>query len=82
MREALDHFGLGPKDATMISMGGIPEILAGMRAGAVDAGILSPPTSTAARDLRYRPLLHIPDLGKGVHILRHRGETFLCAKST
>jgi ABC-type nitrate/sulfonate/bicarbonate transport system substrate-binding protein len=64
VREALEHFGLGPKDATMISMGGIPEILAGMRAGAVDAGILSPPTSTAARELGYRPLLHIPNLGK------------------
>ena len=64
VRETLEHFGLSPKDATMISMGGIPEILAGMRAGAVNAGILSPPTSTAARDLGYRPLLHIPDLGK------------------
>jgi NitT/TauT family transport system substrate-binding protein len=64
VRETLEHFGLSPKDATMIAMGGIPEILAGMRAGAVNAGILSPPTSTAARDLGYRALLHIPDLGK------------------
>lgn len=48
----------------MISLGGIPEILAALRAGAVNAGILSPPTSTAARDLGFRPLLHIPDLGK------------------
>lgn len=64
VREALSHFGLGPKDATMISMGGIPDILAGMRAGAVNAGILSPPTSTAARDFGFRPILHIPDLGK------------------
>jgi NitT/TauT family transport system substrate-binding protein len=64
VRETMEHFGLNPKDATMIAMGGIPEILAGMKAGAVNAGILSPPTSTAARDLGYRPLLHIPDLGK------------------
>jgi ABC-type nitrate/sulfonate/bicarbonate transport system substrate-binding protein len=64
VRESLEHFGLNPKEATMISMGGIPEILAGMRAGAVNVGILSPPTSTAARDLGYRPILHIPDLGK------------------
>jgi ABC-type nitrate/sulfonate/bicarbonate transport system substrate-binding protein len=64
VREALEHFGLGPKDATMISMGGIPDILAGMRAGAVNAGILSPPTSTAAREMGYRVLLHIPDLRK------------------
>ena len=48
----------------MISLGGIPEILAAMRAGAVNGGILSPPTSTAARDMGYRPLLHIPDLGR------------------
>jgi ABC-type nitrate/sulfonate/bicarbonate transport system substrate-binding protein len=64
VRAALEYFGLSPRDITMISMGGIPEILAGMRAGAANAGILSPPTSTAARDMGYRPLLHIPDLGK------------------
>jgi NitT/TauT family transport system substrate-binding protein len=64
LRAALEHFGLGPKDVTMISIGGIPDILAAMRAGAVNGGILSPPTSTAARDMGYRPLLHIPDLGK------------------
>ena len=64
LRAALEHFGLGPKDVTMISIGGIPEILAALRAGAIEGGILSPPTSTAARDLGYRALLHIPDLGK------------------
>jgi ABC-type nitrate/sulfonate/bicarbonate transport system substrate-binding protein len=64
VRTALEQFGLGPKDVTMISVGGIPDILAAMRAGAVNAGILSPPTSTAARDMGYRPLLHIPDLGR------------------
>jgi len=64
LRTALEHLGVSVKDITMISMGGIPEILAGLRAGAVDGGILSPPTSTAARDLGYRPLVHIPDLGK------------------
>ena len=64
LRAALEHFGLGPKDVTMISIGGIPDILAALRAGAIQGGILSPPTSTAARDLGYRALLHIPDLGK------------------
>ena len=64
VRTALDQFGLNAKDVTMIALGGIPEILAAMRAGAVNGGILSPPTSTAARDFGYRPLLHIPDLGK------------------
>lgn len=64
LRNALEHLGMGIKDVTVISMGGIPDILAGMRAGAVNGGVLSPPTSTAARDLGYRPLVHIPDLGK------------------
>ena len=64
VRMALDQFGLNPKDVAMIALGGIPEILAAMRAGAVQGGILSPPTSTAARDLGYRPLLHIPDFGR------------------
>jgi NitT/TauT family transport system substrate-binding protein len=64
LRAALEHFALTAKDVTMISIGGIPDILAAMRAGAVNGGILSPPTSTAARDMGYRPLLHIPDLGK------------------
>ena len=64
VRAALEHFGLSPKDVTMISMGGIPDILTGMRAGAVQAGVLSPPTSTQARDLGYHPLLSIPHLGK------------------
>jgi len=64
VRAALEQFGVTPKDVTMIALGGIPEILAAMRAGTVQAGILSPPTSTAARDLGYRTLLHIPDLGR------------------
>ena len=64
LRAALASLGLGPKDVAVLSMGGIPDILSGMKAGAVNGGILSPPTSTAARDLGYRALVHIPDLGK------------------
>lgn len=64
LRNSLEHLGLHSKDVAMISLGGIPDILAAMKAGAVNGGILSPPTSTAARDMGYRTLLHIPDLGK------------------
>lgn len=64
VRAALEHFGLTSKDVSLISMGGIPDILTGLRAGAVQAAILSPPFSTAALDLGYRRLLFIPDLGK------------------
>jgi NitT/TauT family transport system substrate-binding protein len=55
VRMALEQFALNPKDVTMIALGGIPEILGAMRAGAVQCGVLSPPTSTAARDMGYRP---------------------------
>jgi NitT/TauT family transport system substrate-binding protein len=64
VRAALEQFGLGTKDVSLLSLGGIPEILAALRVGALNAGILSPPTSTAARDLGYRAILHIPDLGR------------------
>jgi NitT/TauT family transport system substrate-binding protein len=63
-RAALEHLGLTSKDVSLISMGGIPDILTGLRAGAVQAAILSPPFSTAALDLGYRRLVFIPDLGK------------------
>ncbi len=63
-RAALEHLGLTAKDVSLIGMGGIPEILAGLRAGAVQAGILSPPFSTAALEAGYRRLVFIPDLGK------------------
>src|SRR5262249_35521031 len=63
-RAALVHLGLTTKDVSLISMGGIPEILTGLRAGAVQAGILSPPFSTAALQAGYRRLVFIPDLGK------------------
>jgi NitT/TauT family transport system substrate-binding protein len=64
VRAALEHLGLSAKDVSLISMGGIPDILMGLRAGAVQAAILSPPFSTAALDLGYRRLVFIPDLGK------------------
>ena len=64
LRTALEQFGLNPKDVTMISLGGIPDILTAVRAGAINGGILSPPTSAAAREMGFRPLLHIPDLGR------------------
>jgi sulfonate transport system substrate-binding protein len=63
-RAALEHLGLTTKDVALISMGGIPEILTGLRAGAVQAGILSPPFSTSALEAGYRRLVFIPDLGK------------------
>jgi ABC-type nitrate/sulfonate/bicarbonate transport system substrate-binding protein len=48
LRTALEHRGVGRKDVAAISMGGIPDILPGMKARAINGVILSPPISTAA----------------------------------
>jgi ABC-type nitrate/sulfonate/bicarbonate transport system substrate-binding protein len=49
-KTALQRAGLQPpRDAALISVGGIPEIMAAIIAGAVDAGTISPPTSLRAR---------------------------------
>jgi len=37
------------RDVTILQMGGVPEILAGLKSGAIDAGVLSPPTIFRAR---------------------------------
>ena len=42
-RLAMEHLGLTSKNVTLIGMGGIPDILAGLKARAVQGGILSPP---------------------------------------
>jgi NitT/TauT family transport system substrate-binding protein len=56
-RTALKMHGLEPmKDAAILYLGGIPEILAGIAAGAVDAGTISPPTSLNARKAGLRQL--------------------------
>lgn len=59
---ALKHLNLDPSKVHFSYIGGVPDILAAMRAGAVQAGILSPPTSTLAKKLGYKPLVFLPDL--------------------
>lgn len=63
-RLALRHWGLEPiKDVAILQMGGVPEILAGLKAGSVKAGALSPPTNVRARREGYRELVNTADLG-------------------
>ena len=50
-RIALERNSLVPgKDVTLLQLGGIGEILAGLRGGSIDAGILSPPTMWGRRN--------------------------------
>ncbi len=51
-----------PDDVALIQLTGLPEILAGLQAGVVDAGVLSPPTTLAARKAGYRELARMQDL--------------------
>ena len=63
-RIALKQGGLDPaKDVTLIQLGGLNEILAGMQSGQVDAGALSPPQTVLARNAGFRELLDVGALG-------------------
>jgi ABC-type nitrate/sulfonate/bicarbonate transport system substrate-binding protein len=63
-RFALAKWGLRPDDdVAIVQMGGIPEILAGLQAGAVDAGVLSTPTDLHARRAGYQELADLGALG-------------------
>lgn len=63
-RLALRHWRLEPiRDVAILQLGGIPEILAGMKAGAVKGGALSPPTNVRARREGYRELVNTAEIG-------------------
>jgi len=55
VRRYLRKFGLDPtKDVTIVQIGGIPELLAAMKAGAISGGSMSPPVLTAAKKAGFR----------------------------
>jgi NitT/TauT family transport system substrate-binding protein len=57
IRRYLRKFGLDPaKDVTIVQVGGIPELLAAMKAGAISGGSLSPPVVTAAKKAGFKEL--------------------------
>ncbi len=61
-RLAFRQAGMDPaKDATFVQLGGLPEILAGLKAGQVDCGVLSPPITVQARQAGFKELV---DMGK------------------
>lgn len=47
------------KEVTFINTGGVPDILTAMQTGQVDAGVLSPPTTTKARQAGFKELVDI-----------------------
>ena len=63
-RRYLQTVGLEPdKDVRIMQIGGLPEILAAMQAGAIQGGAISSPTLTRAKLLGYRELVDLGSLG-------------------
>ncbi len=58
--QALRGWGLEPnKDVALVPLSEVPSILAALVAGGVDAGILSPPTNTRARQAGFKELINL-----------------------
>jgi NitT/TauT family transport system substrate-binding protein len=57
IRRYLRKLGLDPaKDVTIVQIGGIPELVTAMKAGAISGGSLSPPALTVAKKAGFREL--------------------------
>lgn len=64
LRLALRKWGLNPEtDVSILQIRGIPEILGALQAGAIHAGIVSPPTNIMATKAGFRELAYLPKLG-------------------
>lgn len=64
LRLALRKWGLNPEtDVSILQIRGIPEILGALQSGAIDAGIVSPPTNIMAIKAGFRELAYLPKLG-------------------
>jgi NitT/TauT family transport system substrate-binding protein len=64
LRYALKRWGLEVgRDVTILQMGGIPEILAGMKSGSVSGGPLSSPTDLKARKEGFKELVDLGQIG-------------------
>ncbi len=62
--QALKSWGLEPnKDVNLVQLIEVPNILAALTAGQVDAGILSPPTNTRARLAGFKELINLAEDG-------------------
>jgi len=63
-RLVVRRWGLDPeRDLVWLQFGGVPEILGGLQAGAIDAAVLSDPTSLRAAKLGYRAIADAGELG-------------------
>lgn len=63
LRYALRKHEVNPdKEVIILQMGSVPNIMAALQNGAIDAGVLSPPTHWQAEKLGFKELISITDL--------------------
>jgi sulfonate transport system substrate-binding protein len=63
LHAALKKSGLNPdKDVVILQMGSIPNIMAALQNGSLEAGVLSPPTHWQAEKLGLKELINITEL--------------------
>jgi len=58
----LKHFGTSPNEVTVLQMGGMPQVLAGLESGAISGGVLSAPNNIKAKKLGMREFLDVGTL--------------------
>ncbi|MBI4528512.1 MAG: ABC transporter substrate-binding protein [Deltaproteobacteria bacterium] len=64
LRTLLKRWGLDPaRDVVIRPMGGYPETIAAMKSGALDGGVLSPPSNLSARVLGFREFIEAGSIG-------------------
>jgi ABC-type nitrate/sulfonate/bicarbonate transport system substrate-binding protein len=76
----LQKYGIGPDDATSVSLGS-PQRLAALQAGAIDAGFLVAPTNLLAESAGFRQLFNSKD--EGILLITEglaTGDAFLAEK--
>ncbi len=60
---ALERWGIARRDLTVVQTGGMPESLAGVGSGALDASVLSPPSNFRAKKLGLYELADVGQMG-------------------
>jgi NitT/TauT family transport system substrate-binding protein len=62
-RFALKKYGLDPqKDVTIVQMGAMSSIMGGLQGGAIEAGLVSPPTLFAVEKMGFKEIVSITDM--------------------
>ena len=77
VRKYLEKVGLdADKDVTILQLGGLPEILAAIQSGAIHGGALSSPALTKAKQLGFREIIDLGELG-----IRYPGTSYMTTET-